>query len=452
MTAKLLILSILLLPLYTIRFRYGLVRTNIFEIVVGLATLSYLWQARLHIISQIYNFFFKKHPVFLILGIVGLLGMWSTQEFTASLGVLKAYFIVPLIFVFLIERVFFTRNRGEVPIWALLFSAAGVSLVSAIQVVLSLPEQIIRPTAFYTIGTDPNVTQGGFANYVAMYLTPIFFLAGVLLPSAYRTKHFKRWLTLVLLTLGGILITQSFTAYITVVALSVLVTFWVGMHEIKWHRITLQRVPLYFLSLIAVVVASVPFVFFITQLPKFQNLFDPFTRNSLSARLQIWHAAWEIIKDNPITGIGLADFQRVYKEVIPNLYFPPLEWLVPEPHNVFLAFWVHTGIIGLGVFFWILIRHFRDLSIILKKISQPQAVIFFVAFLSFYVQGLLDTTFWKNDLAVLFMLVLLYVEEHVSLKRKPIDEVIDLIYKKQYRFISIQNKLRSISRSNILRK
>lgn len=452
MTAKLLVLSLLLLPLYTIRFRYGFFRTNIFEVTVILALFSYVWQVRLHIVSQVYNFFFKKHPVFLILGIVGLLGMWSTQEITGSLGVLKAYFMIPLIFVFLVDRVFFARNRGEVPIWALLLSAATVSFISGVQFLLGLPEQIVRPTAFFTIGTDPAVTQGGFANYVAMYLTPIFFLAGVLLPSSYRTKHFKRWLSLVLMTLGGIILTQSFTAYITIVTLSVLVTFWVGMHAIKWHRITLQRVPLYFMGLIGVIVASVPFVFFITRLPKFQNLFDPFTRNSLSARIQIWHAAWEIIKQNPITGIGLADFQRVYAQVIPNLYFPPLEWLVPEPHNVFLAFWIHTGIIGLGIFIWILIRHFRDLSIILKKISQPQAVIFFVAFLSFYVQGLLDTTFWKNDLAVLFMVVLLYVEEHVSLKRKPVDEIINLIHKKQYRFISIERKLRSISRSNILRK
>jgi len=75
--------------------------------------------------------------------------------------------------------------------------------------------------------------------------------------------------------------------------------------------------------------------------------------------------------------------------------------LVPEPHNLYLAFWFHTGILGI---IW--------LGLIIKKsiyslLSNKNILWLNISFASILIYGLFDTVFWKNDLAVLFMIVLI---------------------------------------------
>ena len=117
----------------------------------------------------------------------------------------------------------------------------------------------------------------------------------------------------------------------------------------------------------------------------------------------IWNSSAKIIRDNPAFGIGPGNFQKEYLDY--QKYFPPyLEWAVPQPHNLYLAFWLQSGIFGLIgflllVYFW--------LGNLFKKIRQKNSFFGLEAVLAeimlyIIIVGLFDTPVWKNDLALVF--------------------------------------------------
>ena len=80
-----------------------------------------------------------------------------------------------------------------------------------------------------------------------------------------------------------------------------------------------------------------------------------------------------MIEKNPLFGIGPGNFQNKYLEY--QKYFPPyLEWSAPQPHNIFLAFWLESGLLGLAGF---VIIAFCIFSAIIKKRSKMIAILEF---------------------------------------------------------------------------
>jgi O-antigen ligase len=80
-----------------------------------------------------------------------------------------------------------------------------------------------------------------------------------------------------------------------------------------------------------------------------------------------------------------------------------LEWAVPQPHNIFLAFWLQAGLLGFAGFLMLLFFIFNALFRILQdKKNATLAAPLLGFFLYVVLHGLIDTTFWKNDLAFLF--------------------------------------------------
>jgi O-antigen ligase len=119
---------------------------------------------------------------------------------------------------------------------------------------------------------------------------------------------------------------------------------------------------------------------------------------SFDARFVIWLQALKAFQDNFPIGIGPGTFEN---------YFPLYpKWGVPQPHNIFLAFLLQTGIVGFIGFVLVLIWFFRtglknfQFSIYnLQSIFNLQLLMVMVYILA---HGLVDTTYWKNDLAIIF--------------------------------------------------
>ena len=116
-------------------------------------------------------------------------------------------------------------------------------------------------------------------------------------------------------------------------------------------------------------------------------------RISFDARLIIWQKALEVFKNYPLTGIGPGTFED---------YFPSYPiWGVPQPHNLYLAFLIQTGIIGFIGFIWLLVWFFK--SKIRSPITDYELRITLIMVMVYIlVHGLVDTTYWKNDLSVMF--------------------------------------------------
>ena len=136
-----------------------------------------------------------------------------------------------------------------------------------------------------------------------------------------------------------------------------------------------------------------------------------------SSRFVYWRSAWQIIKDNPITGVGL----NAYSEV-GDKYFNErkIVW-AGYPHNCYLQMMAEIGAVGLFSFLWILLCLFRrgleDLSRV-DDINLRNLLLGAMAGLvGFLVQSFFDTNFYsvKLDSLMWLMIGLIIVIQRIGL-------------------------------------
>jgi O-antigen ligase len=145
-------------------------------------------------------------------------------------------------------------------------------------------------------------------------------------------------------------------------------------------------------------------VLFFSQLEKnkLNDLINANGRSSFFSRMMIWRSAEKMIEDSWFWGIGAGNFQEKYLAY--QKHFPAyLEWAVPHPHSVFLAFWLYGGIFGLVGFLTLIYFWF---SSILRSQKNPNLKMIGLGIMLYILfHGLVDTTYFKNDLAVIFWLL-----------------------------------------------
>jgi putative inorganic carbon (HCO3(-)) transporter len=136
------------------------------------------------------------------------------------------------------------------------------------------------------------------------------------------------------------------------------------------------------------------------MLQRLQHEFDPNDpNNTVLSRIPIWRAAVHMIQDHPITGIGLDSFAADLK-----VYAPGVQESHTHPHNLFLNFWVVLGLLGLLAYVWVLVWFARAISAGVRARGPlwPVYVGLAGALAAILVHGLVDTTIWRNDLALQF--------------------------------------------------
>jgi putative inorganic carbon (hco3(-)) transporter len=227
-------------------------------------------------------------------------------------------------------------------------------------------------------------------NELAMYLS-IMFLVGTVLFLKARENREKFFIIFgLMLILVNLFLTLSFAA-------------WAGAGLSFGVMIILLKPKRFFKIIIATFAILV--LAFVSQAgsKKIHNLLLENGRSSLDSRIQVWKASGLMIKGSPIFGIGPANFQNKYLEY--QKYFPPyLEWAVPQPHNMYLAFWLEAGLLGFVGFIGLIMKFFVDNK---KAITSDRLIGALCASLMVYflIHGSLDTTYWRNDMAVLFWMM-----------------------------------------------
>lgn len=243
-------------------------------------------------------------------------------------------------------------------------------------------------------------------NYLAMYLSPVLIL------SLWLYSYLKKRLIVFLVFVGQCLLllviylTYSYGAWTGLITALFFVLVTMRYYGRFFKDFNKKKNIFYLFGVIFLIIIF----FFLFQInsQKFQGLID-FSYPSLSSRFVIWQSAWEMTKDHSLNGIGPGLFQKYYldKQISLNSY---PEWAVPQPHNLFLAFWLQTGLIGLIGFLWLLIRFFKTSFSCLLKNKNSYAdklllIILMAVMVCVLVHGITDTTYWKNDLSIVFWLV-----------------------------------------------
>jgi len=233
-------------------------------------------------------------------------------------------------------------------------------------------------------------------NYLALFLAPGTLLAHYFFfhPIFSKTRIMRPLICLMLtLLLAALFFTHSYAVWISVALAGLLFLFLDTAHISSWRK-TLATA-----FLLTVIIGT--FILFESGSEKWQALTQFENRSSLSSRMMIWQSAGKMIADNPVFGIGLGRFQEVYLEY--QKYFPPyLEWAVPQPHNLYLAVWLQTGLLGLIGFILLVSRA----TILLIKNKSRESALLLGLLVLYLLYGLFDTPFFKTDLAFSFWLII----------------------------------------------
>lgn len=154
----------------------------------------------------------------------------------------------------------------------------------------------------------------------------------------------------------------------------------------------IRLLALALLVVIIVTVAAVPNLRYRVILPFYGE-------KSSVARLSLWETGTKMIKDSPILGQGIHGFNYNWDKfnTDPNLDHYNF------PHNFILNTWIDLGLLGL--LSWLVIAGYA-VWYGFRNRAQPYAFGLFLFMVALLAHGLIDIPYFKNDLAMVFWLVM----------------------------------------------
>jgi O-antigen ligase len=398
----------------------------------------------------------RKYPfgAEIVLMLLVSLAAVAISGFTAdALGIWKAYFFEPALLFVMVLNVFQGRKDIERMTWALGCGALAVASWAIIQKMTGLG---IDNPLWAAEATRRSVSFFGYPNAVGLYLAPIMMLLlGVIAAShqenhpflsAYPGKFFKEeynWKNSK---------TKAFLAFIAVIsalaiyyaksdgAIAALAAalFVVGLLGNKRTR------------LVALALAVVAVLALVIVPGAYKKVGDKLALRDFSGQVRVaqWSETWKMLKDGRlIVGSGLSGYQKAiepyhipgifyddgtdpefHRHVVWNDEYKKKVWRPVEiylyPHNIVFNFWTELGLLGLLLFVWIFGKAFKlaignwQLAIKNKDSSAKFLSLgMFGALVVIVVHGLVDVPYFKNDLAVLFW-VLIAILSLLSLRQK----------------------------------
>ncbi len=378
------------LPLYLIKVDLFVIK-NLLEILILVCAIVFIVKLLKKEILLLKLSFLKDYWWLLVLLFVALVvSILISEDKIRSLGVFKAWFLLPVLFGIMVGVV--VKKKKD--FLRLIYFFLSASLILS----------ILGLWQFLTGNTLEDGRVGAVfesANYLAMFLG--IGLCFIFLINEHKELYQRNLLRIVFVIIFfGFLLTRSQGAFLGFL-LAILFGFLLKSKKVSVNFIILLVILALFFQFFG------PILFF--------DEIKSAARNSISTRLQIWYVSFQIFKDHPFLGIGLGQFEAVYQKYLPHFFFPPLEWLSPQPHSLYLAFLLQAGILGLIVF-WLILR--KVLKNILPSALNDNALTFsiLVAILFIIFHGMVDTPYWKNDLAVIFWVLVFGTAAFLRIKAK----------------------------------
>ncbi len=302
----------------------------------------------------------------------------------------------PLLFYGLARAMRPTHAAWEMVLMAFLLGGIGVAGVGLAQGVTGV--------GLITGEAGARCMRGPFGspNNLALYLGRVFpfLLAGLLAGGTPRTRVLSG---LALIPVGIALVgTCSEGAGFLGVPAALLVMGALGLKE-RWGRLPARA--RWGLALLAVG-AAIGLTLALTPrvgAALMQRAATP--GSTVFFRIRLWASTMDLLREHPLFGVGPDNFLYWFR----SRYIRPDAWQEPNlshPHNVFLDFWVRTGVLGLiagiawQVLFWRRVGR--------GGVSQdPWRWGAAGAMADLVAHGLVDHGFFLVDLAVAFMVVFL---------------------------------------------
>lgn len=307
--------------------------------------------------------------ILLALGTVSLLWVADADLRSDSVRAFRRVIIEPLIMIPAVAAVLRGRDESAVVRW-LVWPAVGTAVLAIAQVVVQRSTVdiggISRPIGTFT-----------HPNNLAFYLERIIWFSPLVARPLTRRYGRAGWLV-VALVLIATLLTLSRGAVIAL-AVGGVVMFWEVVHQ-RWRI---------FVVLLMAAASAV-----------FASRYVAQTGDSLDSRATIWRGAIDMIRDHPITGVGLDQFLGQYG----RRYVRPDGWperYTSHPHNILLDFWLSLGIAGIAVL-WLLIEvTWRRVTGALQTPAWSLQRAGIAAVTAGFAHGMIDNSFFLPALATM---------------------------------------------------
>jgi len=306
------------------------------------------------------------------------LSLFFAAYILKSIHLFSDIFLVSAYFILF----YYDKRKEKNYFHSIAFIISVFSFINVIRYVVPLPGSIGGPKSIFFVSSIHEGIVSGI---------------GVLILICYLLHKWNPWFfSLLVLNLAGVFVSESKAAYIGVVLFSFLLLL------LKKKKL----IPFLFIFVILTAVVPNPirsmFDHWLTK--------DPYALN----RVDIWKMSLNILKDHPLTGVGLDNFSEVsgrynFKQTRgPANYFK-----VPQrPHNDYLKIIAELGLPGLAI----LLALFYFL---VKKIFLSFASLFDIS--KILILYLLFQAFFFNILFnVFFFFILIFLLKIVSEQEKEV--------------------------------
>lgn len=378
-TKALIYLNLFLLQSYLIRFDIGSYPSNLQEVFIGIMTVVFLAEIirAKKLTKTLKNI--KKHGVLTSLATLTILStiLVPILNFTDFARHSKFLFF-GIIFAFVLIE---TLNKKSEQERALKIAGYGAITFGLFSVIFNLLGHNIAPDLRLLGPLDAAV-------YLGYYLTPFFIYFSIKSFNKPRKNHILPAIALGLL----IIATKSMGA----IGGSVFVLF---AYLFKNHRKKILKNSLLKAAIAIFAIGVIAAIISTKILPTINTDYS-----SLDERGEIWKVSTELLKEpqNLLLGVGFGQFEHHYIENSDQILgHQPLDYNVIQPHNIFLLFAFHYGILGLALIIFLIAKTILKLT---KKedLNELDQIILFTL-LYFFIHGLIDTPFFKNDMMILLL-------------------------------------------------
>lgn len=383
LTKILLFLNIFFLESYLIRFKIFSYPTNLQEILIALTALLFFIESisSKTLFEKIKNFY--KHKIITVFVLLTAISILTVDPIN-SLDFIRhlKFFAFAIAFVYMFLETFKTTEEKASAIRIGGFGAICFGIFSVIYNLLG-----------YNVAYDLRLLGPlDAAVYLAYYMTPffIFFVIQFIQDTKKKTNLISAVLLLIL-----IFATRS--------AGAILASFLViSIYILKNSNIKILSLKATKIALTVIGIIVIVGVFYTKILPSFQTNYS-----SLNEREEIWKTSLYLAKEpsNLLFGLGQGQFQEYYLQNSDKvLGHKPLDYYVLQPHNIFFLFIFQYGVLGLLFALICIYRTLKKTLVSENSTGKTSQLIFTFILLYFFLHGMIDTPFYKNDMLILFIL------------------------------------------------
>ncbi len=352
--------------------------TSKFLIYLGMGFSLIFWLVKIGILRKDYKFIKTEYliPILLFSASIFIsgIGNWNNE-------ILENKFFYSFIFFFIIINEISSYKELKKILCTMIFSAVIASFYGLYQH-FYLNMRRVESFSF-------SLSWGNFTAVLSIFILIYIIWSDV-------SKKIKILLGLFeLVLLVNLIFTQSRGAWLGFLTALVILGFLKGKKFL-------------FISLIIILVIFMflPNNYTSRFMSSFDIEYDLKTNRSNSVRIALWHTSLEMLKDNPINGVGYDNYRDAYLKQ----YKVKGVRAFGHAHNNLLNFAAEMGILGLSSFIYLMYIILKKLIIYYKSEEKLELKLFHFGsiflFVIYHVQGLTQYNFGDTETLYLFFFVI----------------------------------------------